>query len=153
MNEQSTDFYLEKLNSMSSSKEGINFINQNLSVQPGMTLKTFFDQYLAKHPETNANQIITASLVHRTYGHEILNGSKNGSRDRVIALCFAAGMNLDEINHALSFSKNNPLYAKNSRDAMIILAINLKQSGNADYSTVKKLNDYLCENGYEELNI
>ena len=147
MNEPSTNDVLKTLENVKTASEGLNYINENVKSTPDMTFKAFFDKFLADHPEKSISKIATDARLSRTYGYEIINGSKKGSRDKIIALCFSAGMNLNEANHALTYSGNSQLYAKNSRDAVIILAFNQRKT----YNSVMKLNDLLVENGFDEL--
>ena len=46
------------------------------------------------------------------------------NRDLIIRFCVAAHFQLNEINTALKLYDMKPLYAKNKRDACIIVAIN-----------------------------
>ena len=145
---ESTNDVLKTLENVNTASEGLDYIKEKVASSPDMTLKDFFDQFLANHPEKTISGIATDAQLSRTYGYEIINGSKKGSRDRIIALCLSAGMDLNEVNHALTYSGNSQLYAKNSRDAVIILAFNLRKT----YNSVMKLNELLESNGFEALN-
>ena len=116
-----------------------------------MTLKVFFDNYLSSHQELSLAQIIRDSGLSRTYAHEIINGKKKAGRDRVIALCFAASMSIDETNHALILSQNNPLYPKISRDAVLTMCLQFKHQRNVSFQTITQVNLFLEENGHELL--
>ena len=151
MKEPSTKDVLEKLENVTTIAEGMDYIKNNAESYSEKTFTDFFNKYLADHPDKNLPEIIDNSLIKREYAYEIINGSKNGSRDRIIALCFAAGMNRDEVNHGLTYSENKLLYAKNNRDATIILALNKREKKNTIYQTVLQLNDLLESNGYEAL--
>lgn len=63
--------------------------------------------------------------VSESYGEKILNMEKHTkNRDLIIRFCVAAHFQLNEINTALKLYDMKPLYAKNKRDACIIVAIN-----------------------------
>lgn len=60
-----------------------------------------------------------------SYGSQILRMEKHTSdRDIIIRLCLAGHLSWNETNRALKLYGMNELYAKNPRDACIIVAIN-----------------------------
>lgn len=60
-----------------------------------------------------------------SYGSKLITMEKNTkNRDVIIRLCIAGHFNLKEINRALKLYGMSELYAKDSRDAVIIVAIN-----------------------------
>lgn len=60
-----------------------------------------------------------------SYGEKILNmTSHTKQRDVIIRLCIVGRFQLEEINRALKLYGVSPLYAKDKRDACIIVAIN-----------------------------
>lgn len=82
-----------------------------------------------------------------SYGEQILNMRKHTkNRDVIIRLCIAGHFTLDEINRALKLYGMSPLYAKNMRDACIIVAIN-----NRKYQ-LYELDDLLEQQGFEKLS-
>ena len=90
--------------------------------------------------------IVEHSLLSRNYAYQILNGTrKNPSRERLIPLCLAMRMSLEDTNRALKLSKAGELYSRIPRDAAIIVCIN---NGIFD---VMQVNDYLVRNGFEAL--
>lgn len=68
--------------------------------------------------------IMDRSNVSRNYFYNIVNGDRNPGRDKIIALCVAAGMSYEEVNKALKIAKEGVLYPKDERDAYITVAIN-----------------------------
>lgn len=153
MSEPSTAFVLEQIQNSNNAKSGMKYIKENVEIKKDINLSEYLNQYLFNHQNLKQSDIIRDSGLARTYAYEIFNGKKNASRDKVIAICFAANMSLDETNHALTYSGNGQLYAKNNRDACIILAITLKSKGNKDLVTVMNLNDFLDNNNYAPLDI
>ena len=66
--------------------------------------------------------------VSETYGEKVLNMEKHTkNRDLIIKFCIAGRFGLNEINTALKLYGMNPLYAKDKRDACIIVAVNNKK--------------------------
>ena len=75
------------------------------------------------------SQIIEAANLHKSYGYELFSGKKEmPSRDVMLRLAIAMGLDLDETQKLLKYSELPPLYARNSRDSVIIYAINNKKN-------------------------
>lgn len=85
---------------------------------------------------------IRKSGIDRSYGHQIISGKKATSRDKLIALSFGMGLELDEVNDLLKVSRNRTLYARDQRDAVIIYAFTNKLS-------IIETNQLLFEKGIE----
>lgn len=66
--------------------------------------------------------------IERTYIYQIMNGRKNPGRDKIIMIALASGMTLAECQRALEVAQEGILYAKSSRDSLIIYAFNKKMS-------------------------
>ena len=63
--------------------------------------------------------------VTESYGSKILTGEKHTkNRDLIIRFCIAGHFSWEETNRALKLYGVNELYAKNERDACIIVALN-----------------------------
>ncbi len=75
--------------------------------------------------ERNEKQehIIKRAGIERTYGHQLFNGTRNPSRDKVIQLAFGFGMDVEETQKLLKIAQKSPLYVKVKRDAAIIYCI------------------------------
>ncbi|WP_343101098.1 hypothetical protein [Romboutsia sp. MSSM.1001216sp_RTP31141st1_G3_RTP31141_220114] len=89
----------------------------------GLEFKTFFEDIL-KHKQITKSELIKNACIDRTYGYQILNGSKKPSRDKVIKLCIGASLDIKETNKALRLADCGELYSKNLRDAVIIFGVN-----------------------------
>lgn len=69
--------------------------------------------------------IYSFSGVSESYGEKILNMEKRTkNRDLILRFCIVAHFQLNEINTALKLYEMKPLYAKDKRDACIIVAVN-----------------------------
>ena len=66
------------------------------------------------------------SCIDRTYIYQIMDGSKNPGRDKIIAMAVACRMTLPECQRALEIAQEGILYAKSRRDSVVIYAINNK---------------------------
>lgn len=102
-------------------------------------LSEYLNEYIGSR-SLSVPDIIRASLLSADYAYAILNGNKaNPNRDRIIALCMAMKMSLDEVQRTLKLANAGILYSKNPRDAIITIFINTE---NYD---IMKLNEYLSD--------
>lgn len=86
--------------------------------------------------------VIKKSLLSPDYAYALFNGNRrNPTKDRLIALCLAMGMELTDVQRALKICNAGVLYAKDRRDALIMICFN---TGDTD---VMKLNQILSEYG------
>lgn len=69
------------------------------------------------------SQLIQYSNLDRTYGYQILNGTKKPSRIKVIQIALSLQLTYQETNNLLSLSNNGSLYPKVKFDAIILLAL------------------------------
>ncbi|MBR6321888.1 MAG: hypothetical protein IKR59_03375 [Lachnospiraceae bacterium] len=80
------------------------------------------------------------------YGYKLLSGeSHTTERDYILRFCFALGLNLKDTQRALKLYGMRELYAKDSRDIVLIVAVNKK------LHSVDGVNELLKENGQEPL--
>ena len=81
------------------------------------------------------------------YGYKLLTGETHTTdRDKLLRICIAMGMTLKETQRALTLYGLAPLYPKNKRDVVFIIALN------KGISSVDTVNEWLSENGEAELN-
>ena len=83
----------------------------------------YYNCYMNEHG-LDVSDIILRSNISKNYIYNIVNGKRNPGRDKVIALCIGAGMNVREMNRGLKIAGFNALYAKDERDARITIAVN-----------------------------
>lgn len=141
MNQFTTDELLKKLRSSRSEKAFKDYTSL-LDRQPSCrTFAEYFQEYLNTH-KLSESELIKASQVPRTYAYQILNGSKNPGRSKVLALCIAAGMSYEETQRALLLGNLVKLYPRRKEDSVIIFALEHQLS-------VQQTNELL----YEECGI
>lgn len=75
-----------------------------------------------------SEQVIKKAQIDRTYGHQIFNGTRIPSRDKLIQLAFGFELTLDETQKLLKIAGKSMLYAKIKRDAVCIFGISHKRS-------------------------
>ncbi|SMC70274.1 helix-turn-helix domain-containing protein [Papillibacter cinnamivorans] len=97
----------------------------------GAMLNTTFSAYLSELcAERNLvpERIIKAAQIDRTYGHQLFNGTRKPSRDKVIQLAFGFGMTVEEAQQLLRAAEKPPLYPKIKRDAAILFCLAKKMN-------------------------
>jgi transcriptional regulator with XRE-family HTH domain len=65
-------------------------------------------------------QVIRRADLARTYGHQIFNGTRRPSRDKLIQICFGLGLDVEEAQALLKKAEKSPLYPKLLRDAAVM---------------------------------
>lgn len=90
-----------------------------------LSLPNFF-QNICKKKGISKSDLIKNAEIDRTYGYQILNGTKKPSRDKLLKLCISASLDIEESNKALKLGNVGQLYPKNPRDSIIIFGINKK---------------------------
>ena len=73
-------------------------------------------------------QVIKKAQIDRTYGHQIFNGTRQPSRDKLIQLAFGFEFSLDETQTLLKKAGKSMLYPKIKRDAACIYGISHQMS-------------------------
>ncbi len=68
-------------------------------------------------------QVIKKAQIDRTYGHQIFNGTRIPSRDKLLQIAFGFGLSLDDTQTLLKSAGKSVLYPKFKRDAAIIFGI------------------------------
>lgn len=117
--ESSTSSLFRKLTS--TSDLGV-FINAHAA---DMEMPKFHEHItqLARKAGQIPEQIIKQAAIERTYGHQLFNGIRKPSRDKVIQLAIAFKLDLDDTQFLLQIAQKSPLYPKIKRDAAIIYCI------------------------------
>ena len=82
-------------------------------------------QYCEKR-KTLPAQVIEHSQIERTYGHQLFNGTRRPSRDKVLQLALGLGLSVEETQRLLRAAGKSPLYPRLKRDAVILYALQKK---------------------------
>ena len=87
--------------------------------------KTLFDAARAQDPVAVSvpARVIEQSQIERTYGHQLFNGTRRPSRDKVLQLAIGMGLNVEETQKLLRAAGKSPLYPRLRRDAVILFGI------------------------------
>lgn len=67
-----------------------------------------------------AVEVIRRANLERTYGHQLFNGTRKPSRDKLLQLAFGFGLSVEETQELLKVARQSPLYPKILRDAAIM---------------------------------
>lgn len=99
------------------------FINENID---GTELPRFhiYILDLCKAEGCVPEKIIKRAAIDRTYGHQLFNGTRKPSRDKVIQLAFGFGLDVNCTQKLLKVVQKSLLYPKIKRDAVILYCLN-----------------------------
>lgn len=114
-----TNTLLQRLFKTKSVTQFIIAHDENLRNEP-------FCDYLNKlcaEKDIAVDQVIAKSGIERTYGYQLFNGTRKPSRDKVIQLALAFGLNYDETQNMLKAARKSALYARIERDIVFIYAL------------------------------
>ncbi len=78
---------------------------------------------LCAEKSVKKEDVIRRACIERTYGHQLFNGTRNPSRDKVLQLAVGFGLNVDETQKLLQTAGKSILYPKLKRDAALIYCI------------------------------
>ena len=97
-----------------------------LDSEAGSFAETPLSEYLRRLCEERdvvPEQIIKKAQIDRTYGHQLFNGTRNPSRDKLIQLSRGFELSLEETQTLLKKAGKSMLYPKIKRDAVCIYGI------------------------------
>jgi hypothetical protein len=102
------------------------FMESN-SAELGLPAFHIYITQLCKSSGEVPEQAIQRAGIERTYGHQLFNGTRKPSRDKVIQLAFGLKLDLEGAQKLLQIAQKSPLYPKIKRDAAILYCINHHQ--------------------------
>lgn len=136
-----TDELMEKLLKANNISD---YVKENEDFFIDLTIAEFLNEYV-KAKKLTKSQIIKDAQINEIYGYQIFSGSRTPSRNKLLALCIAMKMTLDEVQLTLKTSGFAPLYPKNKWDSIVMRGI-------VDGSDILKINNTLYENGENTLD-
>lgn len=99
------------------------YLSEFPEVIPEKPLSEALEKLLSEKNLTKS-QCIQDSGLQRNYGYQIFSGERTPSRDKLLALCLAMHLTLNEV-HTLFCATGFPdLYPKNQRDSVLIFSFN-----------------------------
>lgn len=138
MDKNTTRSLSRRLEQVNSQRDGDRFISAHqLEIS---SFSGYLQQIISANGLDKAT-VAAGSGISRNYVYNILSGSRsNPGRDKVIALCIAAGMTYRQTQRGLEIAGLAPLYPRDERDVRIAIALN---EGVRDVMTVNLiLDDY-----------
>lgn len=79
--------------------------------------------YLTEHMNIQKSAVIKKAELNEIYGYQIFSGKRIPSRDKLLCLAIGMGLNLDGVNKLMKIAGYAQLYAKSTRDSVIIHSI------------------------------
>ena len=113
----------ELVNEIKNSKNILDYMEKNQRELHLNTLPEYLNGWLIKKNLIVAD-VVKKSNLNKSYVYQIFNGKKFPSRDKVIALAFGFALNVDETQTLLKQSGYRELYPRDTRDALLLFAIN-----------------------------
>lgn len=106
--------------------------------------RTFVEEleHLRHDKKISKSTLLSKTLLDKNYGYQILQGTRQPSKDKVLQLSLALGCNLEDTNRLLTLSDNPVLYSKDKKDALFIYAL-------SNQLTVMETNELIYSYGYE----
>lgn len=89
--------------------------------------------------------VVKDTELSEVYGYQIFSGTRKPSRDALVCVCVAMGLNIEQTQAVLKIGGFAQLYPKSKRDSIIIVGIK-------NNLTVAKINEQLFDNGEETLS-
>jgi len=89
-------------------------------------------------------QAIKRSNIDRTFGHQIFNGRKNPSRDKLLQLAFGLQLTVEETQEMLLLADKRQLHPKYVRDSVILFCLLKRMS-------VQNVDEYLLSRSQQPL--
>lgn len=102
-------------------------------------------EQLLLNKNISKSKCIEASGLDRTYAYQIFSGTKQPSRDKILALCLGIGLSLDEVQHFLKQHHYPVLYPRSERDCAIIYAFQHSLSVMDSNELLYEMNQSLLE--------
>ena len=99
---------------------------------------------LLKEKNITLSNAFNSASMDDSYGRHLKRKDRKLNRNTILKLAFSIKLTLEETQNLLKYSSCSTLYAKNSRDKLIIFAINNK------YSLIQA-NNLLNDLGYDLL--
>jgi len=101
-------------------------------------IRDFFDE-LFLECGFQRSDIIRKAGISRTYGYQIMDGTRAGKRDYYLSIAFAMKLDLRMTQRLLAVTKTGGLHPLIKRDAAIIFAINHGYDNDKLYAFLKEL--------------
>ncbi len=99
-----------------------NYFLENASEFEQCSLPEALETLLAGCGKSKSD-VIAGSGLDRVYAYQIFSGMKHPGRDKLLAICLAAGATIKETQHILRLGGASMLHPRNVRDSVILHAL------------------------------
>lgn len=123
------------------------FLQENAGelLRDGKPFCAYMRQMIKAVGMTQQDVFLAADLPER-YGYKLLSGEKRTKqRDHILRICYAAKMDLEQTQRALALYGMGKLYARDPRDAVLMVAFHQHRGG------ILAVNVLLTDHGMEPL--
>ncbi|MBR1606113.1 MAG: hypothetical protein IJ664_00255 [Clostridia bacterium] len=131
----STDSLLKRIFKTKNLESFFQHNEQNMRPREFCTLLASFCDQRELIPE----RVIFRAQIDRTYGHQLFNGTRRPSRDKVLQLAVGMGLTVEETQRLLQAAGKSPLYPRLKRDAALVFCL---KSGYDMMTTQELLSQY-----------
>ena len=115
------------------------FVEENAELLTPLRLCDYLAE-LRRKSGLSVGQIVINCNIDRTYFHQLLNGTRKPSRDKLIQLAFGFGLDVDGAQELLKTAQMSSLYPRIVRDAAILRCLN-------DQKRFNDIQELLCKMG------
>ena len=140
MNEKNTDTLQQELMSTNNLDR---FLTENDASFRDVPLQEAIQRIFDEKGMSKA-QLAKQSGISEVYLHQLFSGRRFPSRSRLLCLCFGLGATVDEAQSLLQQARHAPLYSRDRRDAIIIVAV-------SHHMTLFEVNDKLFTENLDTL--
>ena len=117
--------------------------NKDSMLSDSNSFSTYVKSLLGEKGISQQTVFLNADVPER-YGYKLLSGEKRTKqRDVILRLCYAAEFTLGETQRALKKYGMAELYAKDERDALIMISFNERPGSIIDVNTMLKEHGHL----------
>jgi uncharacterized protein YqgQ len=117
--------------------------NKDSMLWDSNSFSTYVKGLMAQKGISQQTVFLNADVPER-YGYKLLSGEKHTKqRDVILRLCYAAEFTLSETQRALKKYGMSELYAKDERDALIMIVFNERPGSIIDVNGLLKEHGYL----------
>ena len=111
----------ELINEIKESGNIQDFLTQNREEMNLNTFPEYLNEWLREKNLSKAD-VVRRSNLNKAYVYQIFLGKKYPSRDKVIALAFGLGLDVEEAQKLLKQAGYRELYPRDLRDALLMFA-------------------------------
>ncbi len=144
--EQDSTSNLMNILKNASEKDVRQYYEQHINDKSYASFTAYMDDLIAQK-QFKRQDILARADIPQKYGYKLLTGeSHTTDRDKILRICIAMKLSLKEAQRALTLYGMQPLYPKNKRDVVFIIAFN------KGISSVSDINQRLTELHLPELS-